>query len=113
MNKINRLLFALMAIILASCETNVIDDSDNIVAGFDFPTTETTDDYSVTFQYKDGVIVLDDKAQTYLVRVEADTILYFSNNTPSTILPDVGDVISARVTEKTPYGLGNITCWRN
>lgn len=29
MNKINRLLFALMAIILASCETNVIDDSDN------------------------------------------------------------------------------------
>lgn len=45
MNKINRLLFALMAIILASCETNVIDDSDNIVAGFDFPTTETTDDY--------------------------------------------------------------------
>lgn len=80
MNKINRLLFALMAIILASCETNVIDDSDNIVAGFDFPTTETTDDYSVTFQYKDGVIVLDDKAQTYLVRVEADTILYFSNN---------------------------------
>lgn len=108
MNKINKLLFALLTTVLASCETNVIDDSDNVVAGFDFPTTETTGDYSVTYQYKDGVIVLDDKAQTYLVRVEADTILYFANNTPSTILPDVGDVVSARVTGKTPYGLGNI-----
>ena len=108
MNKINKILFTLLTIVLVACEKNVINDIDNAVAGFDYPTTETTDEYSVTYQYKEGVIVLDDKAQTYLVSVEADTILYFSSNTPSSILPDVGDVISARVTRKTPYGLGNI-----
>ena len=108
MNNIYRFLFALLAIVLASCETNVIDDSENVVAGLDYPMTETTEGYSVTYQYKKGVVVLDEKAQTYLVKVEADTILYFLSNTPSSIMPKVGDVISSRVTEKTPYGLGNI-----
>lgn len=108
MDKINKLLSAVLAFVFISCETNVIDDSDNVVAGIDYPTTETTDEYSVTYQYKDGVIVLDDNAQAYLIKVDSDTILYFSSNTPSNILPDVGDVISARITRKTPYGLGNI-----
>ena len=108
MNKIAKILSAFITIVLVSCETNVIDDSTNVIAGVDYPIIETTEDYNVTYQYKKGVIVLDEQNQTYLVKVEADTILYFLQNTPSSILPKVGDVLSARVTEKTPYGLGNI-----
>lgn len=118
MSKINKLFFTFWVIILGSCATNVIDDTDKdvevtddsgpVVAGRDYPMTETTEEYSVTYQYKKGVIVLDEKNQTYLVKVEADTVLYFSHNTPSSILPKVGDVLSSRATKKTPFGLGNI-----
>lgn len=97
-----------LVVFLSSCETNIIDESGNVIAGFDCPQTETTKEYSITYQYNDGVIVLDDKAQSYLVKVENDTVLYFSDNTPSSIMPNVGDIISSRVTAKTPYGLGNI-----
>ena len=54
------------------------------------------------------MIVLDAVAQSYLIKVEADTILYFSAGTPGDILPAKGDMISARVSEKVPYGLGNV-----
>lgn len=108
MDKLKFVLFTLLISIISSCETNIIDDTGNAIAGVDFPTTEATDNYSVTYQYKDGVIVLDEKSQAYLIKVESDSILYFSTNTPAAFLPSVGDVISARVTEKTPYGLGNV-----
>lgn len=112
MNKISKLLFALLAIVLASCETNVIDDSDKILEGRDIPITESTDDYSITYQYKKGVVLLNDKAQGYLQKIEEDSILFFSANTPSDILPNVGDVISSKITDKTPKGLGNVVLSR-
>lgn len=93
--------------ILIACDA-LFDEPQYEGPGFTSPTTESTEEYSVTYQYKEGVIVLDENSLKYLERVEADTILYFSEETPISILPKRGDVISAKVTEKTPYGLGNI-----
>ncbi len=77
------------------------------VEGFEKPVTESTDEYSITFQYNEGVILLNEAAQENIVRVEADSILYFSSSTPSELLPEVGDLVTSRISDKLPYGLGN------
>lgn len=108
MKRLLTILVAFMAI-LSSCTENIIENTIRPETnGFDQPVTESTDEYTITYQYNEGVIVLDAVAQSYLVKVEADTILYFSAGTPGDILPGKGDVISARVSEKVPYGLGNV-----
>ena len=108
MKRLLTILVTFMAV-LSSCTENIIDDTARPETdGFDRPVTESTDEYTITYQYNEGVIVLDAVAQSYLVKVEADTILYFSAGTPGDILPAKGDVISARVSEKVPYGLGNV-----
>lgn len=99
-------LFACM-LALTSCLEHLLGDDDK-VEGFEHPVTETTDEYSITYQYKEDVTVLTEKHQGYIVKVEADTILYFSSSTPESVLPKVGDVVSARASGKLPYGLGNI-----
>ena len=102
-------LIALFACMLAltSCLEHLLGDDDK-VEGFEHPVTETTDEYSITYQYKEDVTVLTEKHQGYIVKVEADTILYFSSSTPESVLPKVGDVVSARASGKLPYGLGNV-----
>ena len=108
MKRLLTFLVTFMAV-LSSCTENIIDDTARPETdGFDRPVTESTDEYTITYQYNEGVIVLDAVVQSYLVKVEADTILYFSAGTPGDILPRKGDVISARVSEKVPYGLGNV-----
>lgn len=92
---------------LTSCLEHLLGNDEKI-EGFEHPVTETTDEYTITYQYKEDVIVLTEKAQDFLVKVEADTILYFSSSTPEAILPEVGEVISSRVSDKLPYGLGNV-----
>lgn len=92
---------------LTSCLKHLLGNDDK-VEGFEHPVTETTDEYSITYQYKEDVIVLTEKDQDYLLKVEADTILYFSSSTPESILPEVGEVVSSRVSDKLPYGLGNV-----
>ena len=101
--------FAFLLVTLCSCQENIIDMS---YRGFDSPVTESTDDYTITYQYKEGVIVLGEEKLKYLEKIEADTILCFLPNTPIDLLPKIGDIISARVTSKTPYGLGNIVLER-
>lgn len=101
--------YAFLLVTLCSCQENIIDMS---YRGFDSPVTESTDDYTITYQYKEGVIVLGEEKLKYLEKIEADTILCFLPNTPIDLLPKIGDIISARVTSKTPYGLGNIVLER-
>ena len=95
-------------LILTSCLDNKIDvNTLPAVEGFEKPVTESTDEYSITFQYNEGVILLSETAQENIVRVEADSILYFSSSTPSELLPEVGDLVTSRISDKLPYGLGN------
>ena len=105
---IKQLFVVILLIILGSCETNIMDDDDKATPGLDFAVTETTKDYSITYKFNDNVIVLNEKNYPYLVRVESDSILYFSKSIPSNITPEIGSVISSKITEKTPYGLGNV-----
>ena len=68
-------------LILTSCLDNKIDvNTLPAVEGFEKPVTESTDEYSITFQYNEGVILLNEAAQENIVRVEADSILYFSSS---------------------------------
>lgn len=94
-------------LVLTLADGTVLRIAINNIAGVSSPVHETSENYDITYQYNDGVIVLNERAQVYLEKVEEDSILFFSSSTPANILPEVGDIISAKVTEKTPYGLGN------
>lgn len=71
------------------------------------PVHEVTENYDITYQYQEGVRVLNNVAQKYLINIESDSILYFLKSTPSNILPEEGMVVASKITEKTPFGLGN------
>lgn len=51
MNRLAYMFITLFVIAIASCETNTIDDTGNIIAGIDYPITETGDDYYITYKY--------------------------------------------------------------
>lgn len=102
----------IIPVLFVSCHANVLDNEpenkpENI-KGFGYPITEDVEGGKITYQYNDEVIVLSETTQRYLVKVEADTILYFSEATPERLLPYKGGIISSAVIDdKTPYGLGN------
>ncbi len=73
--------------------------------GFDKPYTEKTEFGDVTFQYGDSTQVLRKKALDYLVEVDHDTILYFSDNIPKDLLVPVGKYVSMGCNEKLRHGL--------
>ena len=103
------ILIVLFACGIGSCskETDGIDIVDYTGWGIDSVATEKGDNYEVTYQFKDNVIVLDKRRIQYLFKVEDDSILYFKDNMPDSIRPHIGSIYSARVTELTPFGLGN------
>lgn len=100
-----------IAVGLVSCE-ELSENRQREIPGVGQLATEVTDEYSVSYKYRDSVIVLTDERLVYLEKVENDTVLYFSTMTPSSFLPDVGDVVTARSTDKTPRGLGNVVIER-
>lgn len=69
--------------------------------------TENTDNYSISYQYADEVIVLSESTLKHLQAIEDESILIFDNNTPQASLPAVGAIVTCGITEKTPYGIGN------
>lgn len=69
---------------------------------------ESGEGYDVEYKFKQGVTNIDDKKLSYLLRIESDSIIIFSSSMPVDELPSEGDILSCSVTEKTPYGLGNI-----
>lgn len=96
--------YAFLLVTLCSCQENIIDMS---YRGFDSPITETADEYTITYQYKEDVVVLDENVWHYIDKVVADTIIYFSMQMSEELLPHVGDILSSRIYKKLPYGLGN------
>lgn len=97
----------LAAVLMPGCENDEKEDSYKPINFRHYePKTETTDEYTISYQYRDGTIVLDDDDMKYLVKVEGDSVLCFSSTTPARLLPGVGDIVSAKMTDKTPYGLG-------
>lgn len=63
---------------------------------------------SLTFQFNDSVLYVTESIQDqYLVRVEADSILYFSDNLPAEWRPYVGMKMAAGISHLLPYGLNS------
>ena len=115
MKKLVYLLLGICALIVGigcSDDEDIRNWKDEPIKGIDTPEEETTDSYHITYQYKEGVIVLSPARQIFLDHVVADTILYFSSDTPEEILPAVGDVVTSSQSEKLPYGLGNVVLSR-
>ena len=97
----------LAACLLWSCSDDETGGfQEDPVEGMEEPVKEETDSYSITYQYQEDVQVLTPAKSGYIVRVEEDSILYFSKSTPDEVLPEVGDILSSRQTEMLPYGLG-------
>lgn len=110
----SRLVMMALLMLVSSCagewcnipgDDNNQEENDDTTAVYT-PQTEQTDQYTVTYQYQDGVIVLPEKAHSYISSIVADTILHFKEDTPNKYLPEVGDIISARSSDCLPYGLG-------
>ena len=73
--------------------------------GFDEPYTQKTEYGDVTFQYGDSTRVLHQEAMNFLVKVEGDSILYFTDNIPRELLVPEGQYISMGCNEHLRRGL--------
>lgn len=100
--------FTILILISCSSDDKEKSEFDYTGWGINYIATEKGDNYEVSYQYNDDVVVLDKQLMKYLIKVENDSILYFSDSMPDSIRPHVGSIYSARVTELTPYGLGNV-----
>ena len=105
-----------LVMLFISCDEqldNAVDNSvntteDNSGSGFDTPATEHKGKSTITYQFSKDVSLLSANAQkNYLVKVEKDSILFFLPETPDSIMPKVGKILSSRISDKLPYGLGN------
>ena len=67
--------------------------------------TEKNDFYSLSYQYKDHTRSLTDKIRDYIVNVEADSVIYFLDNTPDEWMPQVGGCVVCNCCETFPMGL--------
>ena len=76
--------------------------------GKEEPTTIENEYGSITFQFNDSVLYVTENIQEkYLVRVEADSILYFNGSIPREWRPFVGMKMAGGCSHKIPYGLNH------
>ena len=63
---------------------------------------------TISYQFKDSVLSVTDNIQEkYLVRVESDSILYFSDQIPQQWRPYVGMKLASHITHALPWGLNH------
>ena len=70
--------------------------------------TERNEYGSVSYQFREGVLYVTANVQQYLVRVEADSILYFNGNMPDDWKPFPGLKLAASISHILPYGLNHM-----
>ena len=73
--------------------------------GYDEVETVANDFYSMSYEFKPTTRSLTPEIQKYIAQVEADSIIYFLDNTPSEWLPQVGGQVVANCCETFPMGL--------
>lgn len=73
--------------------------------GYDEVETVSNDFYSMSYEYKETTRSLTPEIQKYIAQVEADSIIYFLDNTPSEWLPKTGGHVVANCCELFPMGL--------
>jgi len=76
--------------------------------GHDAPHTVENEYGTITYQFRDSVVFFTENLQQqYLVRTEADTILYISGSIPDEWRPYVGQKLATGISHELPYGLNN------
>ena len=108
----NILRLLLLTILMGSCTLMMEDYTkeeekkvDLTEVGREEPYTLETEYGDITFQYGDSTKVLSEDAVDYLVTVEDDSILYFSDNIPRDLLVPVGEYITMGCNEHLRHGL--------
>lgn len=73
--------------------------------GYDQPETITLpdDQGTVTYEYSQKTIPINDEVEQYIVKVESDTILYFEGGTPEEYLPEVGEMMTCSFRDRFPH----------
>ena len=113
MNKKLFILPILLVAILSGC--NLYLEEEEPVAeelkGYDKAEHLVNDTVDVTYQFQPNTRSITGSILDYLVRVEADTILYFLDNTPIDYLPVTGGYVFAEISDKLPWGLMSYVEW--
>jgi len=73
--------------------------------GYDEVETVENDFYKLDYEYKKTTRSLTADIQKYIAQVEADSIIYFLDNTPADWLPQTGGYVVANCCENFPMGL--------
>ena len=102
-------LFVLFAAMFASSCTLYMDEEENAAPirfgeGYDKVEKVTLPDGQGTVEYKysQKTIPIDDELEQYIVKVEDDSILYFMEDTPDLLLPEVGEMLVCSFRERFP-----------
>ncbi len=101
---ISALAMTLLTACTLSMEEYVVPEEEK---GFDEPVTVKSEYGTITYQFNDSVIYMTDNLQEYLIRVEADSILYLSSTMPKNYQPKKGMKLATGISHKLPYGLNH------
>lgn len=108
MKIINKALALLLGCVsLVSCLKEDPAFDGELIKGIDSVATEKIDGGTISYQYGENTTVLTQKNLDYLIEIKDETTLVFREDIPAEMIPEVGDILSSRITDKTPYGLGN------
>lgn len=110
MKKLNNLLILVFSLILAGCSLYMDEPLSSDESGqpngdgFSSPKTEQTELGSVTYQFQDGVRVIDEKYIPYIVTCRNDTTLghteiLFTKNIPGDLLPRRGELLATTMSQ--------------
>ena len=111
LNYLRHFLFASLAALALTACTLYMDEPESsgdylrTEAGYlDDETIELPDNAgTIRYKYNQNTIPINDEILEYLVKVESDTILYFTGSMPDDILPDVGSMMTCTFTEQFPH----------
>ena len=76
--------------------------------GVDEVAVDSTEVYNIQYQFSEDVIRFgDERSLQYILEVHDDESVVLDAGLPTELRPVVGSILSADVSDRTPYGLGN------
>lgn len=110
MKTFNLMTALLLTALLAACtlymdedvEGRVIRTGEGYMQAEDIVLPDSTG--TVRYKYKQTNIAINDEVESYVVKVESDTIVYFNENMPDELLPVVGETMTSSFRDKFPNG---------
>lgn len=104
---VNNILLTLLSLLfVTSCTLSMdewVDTEED--KGYDEVETVENELMSLDYKYKENTRSLTENIQEYIVQVESDSIIYFTDNIPSDWLPKVGGHVVSNCCELFPMGM--------